>query len=86
LGHLAREVPGHPGSLAYALKEANGPGFMDSSLTRPIGPLSSSQCAEFAQWKSAESECGEFQPHSEKQSRTPQDSQCALARNNGTEF
>ena len=68
LGHLTREVPGHPGSSTYALKEANGLGFMDSSLTRPIRPLSSSQCAECAQWKSAESECGKFQPHFDKQS------------------
>ena len=77
LGHLTREVPGHPGSSAYAPKEANGPGFMDSSLTRPIGPLSSSQCAERAQWKSAERECGKFQPHSDRQSRdSPGFSKC----------
>ena len=68
LGHLILEFPVHPGSLAYALKEANGPRFMDSPLTRPIGPLSSKQCAECAQWKSAESGREKFQPHSYKQS------------------
>ena len=68
LGCLTLEVPGHPGSLAHALKETNCPGFKHSSLTRPIGPLSSKQCAECAQWKSAESGREKFQPHSYKQS------------------
>ena len=85
LGHLTREVPGHPGSSAYAPKQANGPGFIDSSLIRPIGPLSSNQCAECAQWKSAESERGKFQPHSYRVG-TPRESQCALALHKGTEL
>ena len=84
LGCLTLEVPGHPGSLAHALKETNCPGFKHSSLTRPIGPLSSNQMQSVLSGRVQKANVESSKHILTHRAETPQDTQYALALNHDT--